>query len=784
MLHSDEGTPSKEALNEKIQAAIALASAAVEGTHASAPPPVFTPAVSRNHVRPPTGRPPSIRRQSISSLPPHLAGETFKKGAQLTPVLDGARLNRVNEVAAEIASNWHFPQGTSQYDSAVLHQVRAILYMNKSLITQSFVSHVSGVSQGSLSHYVRGLFRGNQTNVEERLTAFVQSFVDGTLDNFLQDARSISRPIPRQSYDSAQSAQLLTPSNPVSSATQNEPLSDTRVPIPPPPPPQLHPVPWARPPPPPVPPALPNPTLSEQPTAEKSFANVQHEPHVENIATSSPLLPSPQNDIPPRVNIRRPKITLKRPRLVFPELREETEQLTPVLAVERAYHALVATRWTGEYVHAEPLLIPVEVHVAIAGRVLHTFLQWDVNERKSSPELAALHMCTSRDMPDEFVHPVAMHIRRTLFEAGVICPPPPDVEHREKRCLITINMELQEDNSTYVLQDEFEWDLGAGCLNSPEFFAQHLCIDANISQKHTPAVAREIRQQIVREQAIAYGDEATKMLALEGLDQNVPRILPGVSSWLLKSNVGDTSMADRKENEVMIRNLVITPLVDGVAVAAEQREQERIKTRAREKARKENEKLKRKREQEIAEYEAKLEATSREVEEKAVVVYQERNLDFRPYLGLRVGRGERPSLWMPAAFDRRRRRQLTFPMVQSSKRSNVGNNSTRPSKRRRPSRRDNIEDVNENGGKKIEEGRPVEEVGRVILSETKAGSKRKRGSRRESEDDEIENRKRAREMKRSIEDIGSVILRIRVKAPKGKGNGRREGKGSKRRRPR
>jgi transcriptional regulator with XRE-family HTH domain len=39
----------------------------------------------------------------------------------------------------------------------VLHLCRAIVRLPDLNLTQSFISHRSGVSQGTLSHYVRGL---------------------------------------------------------------------------------------------------------------------------------------------------------------------------------------------------------------------------------------------------------------------------------------------------------------------------------------------------------------------------------------------------------------------------------------------------------------------------------------------------------------------------------------------------------------------------------------------------------------------------------------------------
>eukprot|EP00178_Gracilaria_changii_P016640 TRINITY_DN47915_c0_g1_i1.p1 TRINITY_DN47915_c0_g1~~TRINITY_DN47915_c0_g1_i1.p1 ORF type:complete len:770 (+),score=127.19 TRINITY_DN47915_c0_g1_i1:231-2540(+) len=714
MRGSTASMPSEEALREMMRAAAATASAAAGDASVAAA--AVTTSEATRYVRHSTGRSSANRRQSISMLPPTLGGEQFRQGAPLPPVEGGVRWKKIQAVAREIAAKWTHPPGSSQYETPTLHNVRAILYMNKSLITQSFVSHVSGVSQGSLSHYVRGLFRGNQKNVDDRLAIFVEKFAEGHLDKFLEEARSGTRPIGRPAFYDSLNLTTVAPHRSTQSSAAAQPASttvtDSRPPVPPPPPPQLQPAPWTNPQPPP-PPSLP-PSTSVSPTskpakpggadtvkgAESEKSADQEKPSEQDPATSTGKSKRAEekrlSERARRAQQRAQKQRSgKRPRPVFPPIPEETKEPTSVLAVEKAYHALVAPKWTGEVSEAEPLLIPIELYVTIGDKTLHMYTQWDVNERHLAPENVADYIRRARGLPEEFISPVAFQIRRSLFEAGVICPPPPGLSEAENRRLIKIVVELKDGDTVHVLRDEFEWDLGYGSSNSPELFAQLLCTDANISPEHAPEVARALRTQLVRAHAMAYGDEETKKLARKGLSKDDPLLdnLPPVGSALIKCTAEDIRVRDREENELAIRNLFVRPLLDSIPQESERRKAERVKKAAEERLRHELEIVRRIELADLARRNADIERARKEVEEEAVQVYQTRNLDFRPYLKLRIARNESPSLWMPAAFDRRRRKQLTFPMTQPSRKTS-GHNIlfSRFAKRRRPSVRKSQDD--------------------------------------------------------------------------------------------
>lgn len=698
--------PTEESLREMMAMAAAAASAAAgDAAIASA---VVASTESTRVVRASSARSTYNRRQSISQLPPHIAGEQHKKGAPLPPIKDGARLSRINTVAREIALKWIHPRGSLQYETDVLHQVRAILYMNRSLITQSFVSQVSGVSQGSLSHYVRGLFKGNQSNVEERLGQFVQGFCEGKYDEYLEDARHGHRPIGRPSHMDIElpaHSSLIVPQ----AVPQPEQEPESRPPIPPPPPPQLQPAPWA-------PRIVPTAEPQPQPQSElqPELPSQEQQPQVE-ISPAKPPMPMENSAIPPMPQVpvtsrpmtdrarrahfrqlaQQQKVSMtKRPRAMFPSLPDEEEELTSVLAVERAYQVLVASKWNAPLVDTEALLIPIELYLAIGAKTLHMVTQWDVNERHLSPEYLANRIRIARSLPPEFMQPAAMQIRRHLYQAGVICPPPPNVEKAENRRLIKIVVDLHEGDTVQVLRDEFEWDLGAGCINSPELFAQHLCTDANINQKHAAAVATAVRQQIVRAQAIAYGDDETKKMALEGLAENDPirMPLPSVTSALTKTTTEDRRAREREENELTIRNMIIEPILDSVQDEADKRMVDRAKNLAEEKSRKELQELRRREADEIAQEDKKLENALKAVDDRVLKIFEETSLDFRPYLQLRIGRGERPSIWMPAPLDRRRRNEPPFPMPIPVKKVVIQKPKPTPlGKRRRSARREEIE---------------------------------------------------------------------------------------------
>lgn len=700
--------PSEEALREMMASAAAAASAAT----AAVPIPEKATSIPEppRYARYTPTRPPASRRQSISMLPPFLGGENNIRIGALPNVQNGERMKRINAVAREIASKWTHPPGSTQYETDNLHQVRAILYMNKSLITQSFVSHVSGVSQGSLSHYVRGLFRGNQKNVEERLSAFVRKFADGTLDSLLEAARIGTRTTGRPSvYEQIISTALepLGKATPTTAGAIPDSSALSKPPIPPPPPPQLQPAPWARAAPPMIKVNIPTTPIEKPPPAppviEEEVGEDEIEIEIEEPSTQAGAT-NRVSDRARRLRHRRAvqahKQTLsKRPRPIFPSIPEETQQLTPVLAVEKAYHALVAPKWTNDWLEAEPLLIPIELFVEKDGKTLHMYTQWDVNERHLSPELVSERICKARKLPVEFAASTAMQIRRALFEAGVICPPPPD-KKEENRRLVKIVVNLKLENSMHILRDDFEWDLGAGCLNSPELFAQHLCSDAKVSQKHANDVAKAIRKQLSIAQAISYGDEETKKLALDLIDENsaLKEALPPITTPVGKNTSADWDARVRDENKLSMLNSIINPILDSVQVQTEKRTEDRARMEAAEKARQELEEIRRAEMKKTEEEDARIRAIEEKEEKKAEKVLKERNLDFRPYLGLRIARGEKPSLWMPAAFDRRRRKQLTFPMTQPTRRGSTNNNPSapvRPLKRRRSSKREDNEKDNE-----------------------------------------------------------------------------------------
>lgn len=734
----DRPAPPEAGLRELMAHAAALASAAsADPTLASPSDPSTARPPRSSHSRAATPRRHSLNRIAQLHVP---AADSISKNASLPPVADGSRLAAIDEVASQVETKWTHPHNSQQYESKTLHQVRAILYMNKSLVTQSFVSAVSGVSQGSLSHYVRGIFRGNQDNVEDRLAIFVRDFADGKLDHILEDARAAARPatIPITTDPSTPSTPAMRAaalrrfrSIPSSAAPSAIPSAShiSNPPIPPPPPPQLRPAPWAPPSPPPAPPSADASVTAPSPAVAPSSAAAPigaRPPRMGAVPVSEPIPTTGQSSMqpdtstngiisPPLISPDKPPMQLTdrarraqrrrhidsrsrsgtaKPRPSFPPVPGhdggESHPLTPVQAVERAFHALVAPIWSDEHPHIEPLLLPIELFVKEEDQILHMYTQWDVNERHISPEAVADRIRRARRLPVAFVQPAAKQIRRALFHAGIVCPAPPQAT--EDRRLLRIAVELQDGNDIHLLRDECEWDISTVALNSPEVFAQHLCADARVSQRHTIAVARALRDRIVIAQALAYGDDETRAEARAKLDEDDALLhpLPPVSNALTKAAAEDRRAREREQNEKIVAEAILEPLIEKIPAEAERRRNERVRRKERERVMKELQEARRREEAE-RKRKRELEAEADiEVEEEALKIYQERNLDFRPYLALVVSRDERPCLWLPPAFDRRRRKQLTFPMAPQSRKAGSGRVSTnaRSSKRRRHSRRD------------------------------------------------------------------------------------------------
>eukprot|EP00177_Eucheuma_denticulatum_P005095 GFKZ01009285.1.p1 GENE.GFKZ01009285.1~~GFKZ01009285.1.p1 ORF type:complete len:779 (+),score=127.11 GFKZ01009285.1:106-2337(+) len=742
--------PSSESLRAMMAMAAATASAAApHPTHhhiATNPPPTRQ---SRQSNRPHSQN----RHQSINQL--IMESEPLPKGAPLPSPLDGQRWRKIAAVAAEIASKWVHPPQSNQYETDTLHHIRAILYLNKTLITQSFVSHISGVSQGSLSHYVRGLFRGNQQNIENRLTAFVRKFATGDLDTFLDEARSGSRPLRSVIYEGIPAPNAAPPERPAHPPPIPQPPQDIRPPVPPPPPPQLQPPPWSRPSP--ARPPLPAP-MSATPLVQPSTL-----PHVVTPVQEPPA-PLPRvlaTERAHRTRQRQLSVIAKqrtKTRTPFMTWLEDTTQPTSTMAVEQAFHALVAPTWVGEQTNAEPLLVPIMLYVEKPEGVLHMYTQWDVNERYLSPELVADRIRRARGLGKEFIKPAAMQIRKALFEAGVLCAPPSDMKGVEERRVIRIEVPLEGGET---LRDEFGWDLGMGLENSGELFAQYLCRDNGLPQKFAPVVAREIRKKLVHAQAIAYGDEELRRMAVQDLEADDP-LRRSIAEVGTAHEEGGYEMS-RESLEMEVMDLVVKPLLECVEKEVERKKAQREEDQRKEEMKAEVEKMRKQMDDILAERKRLLEEGLKEVDAAAVELQRERGLDFRPYLALKVGRGERPGVWTPGIFDRKRRRQTSFPMLQPSKSTrHLIQAGTRNGRRRRSTRREEgVEHVKRDGGR----------------------SKR-RVIKKEDVDDETES---LGDVEKKGEVHGKqVALRLRIREPEGgRERGRRSGTGiSKRRRRR
>jgi hypothetical protein len=366
--------------------------------------------------------------------------------------------------------------------------------------------------------------------------------------------------------------------------------------------------------------------------------------------------------------------SFKRPRPMYgAPLPDHTSAISPRDAVDKAFHTSKAVSWKSVRGTSEPLLLPVEVFVDLNGRVLHTFTQWDVNERVKSPEMVATSMRQQRGLPAEFDTAIAAVIRGRLFDAGIIPPPPPPADDEngdggdENLRFIKIVLELNDDDGrTQILRDSFEWDIGVGggdVWNSPETFSQTLCADAGISQKHAASVSRAIRQELSRAHAIAYGDEGTrkKAMAQVGLSSAIAKKLPPVETALKELSGDEVRAQRREESEIMVSNMFVKPLLTEVEIESERRTANRkLEAEMEAKRRLEQSELARAAEASAAR-DVALQEAERQRAEAERLAKEEDGIDIRPYTSLKLGYNSHPSVWIQGVVERKEANEPMFP---------------------------------------------------------------------------------------------------------------------------
>lgn len=216
----------------------------------------------------------------------------------------------------------------------------------------------------------------------------------------------------------------------------------------------------------------------------------------------------------------------------------------------------------------------------------HYFTQWDVNERDRSPEEVAASIVKSERVSDALVPKIAAQIRFHLFEAGIACPVPPSEQTTENLREIRIKVKLGNEPGEFV-DDTFEWDICMGEFNNPELFAQHICAERGLSQFFVPQVAQAARAQIVLAQAISYGDERTKELALSRLEEDDPlRDKIGTLDSAIRTMTAKEKRAkERAASRKVVEGGIIDPLLESIAEEVATREAARAIAAAEEAAR-------------------------------------------------------------------------------------------------------------------------------------------------------------------------------------------------------
>lgn len=297
--------------------------------------------------------------------------------------------------------------------------------------------------------------------------------------------------------------------------------------------------------------------------------------------------------------------------------------------------------------------------ITLLPRHLKYYTQWDVNERRLSPEEVADGIIAARKVHPALKQSVAMAIRRQLLEAGVACAVPPSVRDWENRRRIAIRVRLIEDDDQY-LEDAFDWDICMGEYNSPELIAQYLCSDHGVSQYHVPQVACAIRRKVAIAQAIAYGDTETRKKALSVIPSDDPlrEQLPPLTCGVRKL----TRQEVRNIAEKRVRTNVVDHVLRLVDREAKRRhtkrveEEEILQLEREEKERREREEqaIKQAKEAEIKKIERKLSMLSDRVCDRIGVA-------SIPYTTLKLAKDKEPAVWTQGLLIRKKEGKNPLP---------------------------------------------------------------------------------------------------------------------------
>eukprot|EP00871_Galdieria_phlegrea_P004403 jgi/Galph1/4964/GphlegSOOS_G3643.1 len=134
-------------------------------------------------------------------------------------------------------------------------------------------------------------------------------------------------------------------------------------------------------------------------------------------------------------------------------------------------------------------LIPIRVDLTLAGRrFVDTFL-WNIEEGEDAMRSFARTVVVDTSLPHSAEELIVSSIKEQV--ANYVPYRTPEEESGERRHILKLDIRIGK----IVVRDQFEWDRN-NSDNSPEEFAQVLCMDLGLSQEFVPAISHAIREQL------------------------------------------------------------------------------------------------------------------------------------------------------------------------------------------------------------------------------------------------------------------------------------------------
>jgi len=188
---------------------------------------------------------------------------------------------------------------------------------------------------------------------------------------------------------------------------------------------------------------------------------------------------------------------------VMPPLNSMLE-LTPQLAVERAYFSLSQSTAAKADSQKEPLFTNLNIEIKDKSGDLRTRSVAVNVVEEICPDTIAAKMATQLDLAPVVQSDIASQVRQQVMKMGI-----PTIEAHKRRSQggetqldncrrILLKVEVEnEQGKPQLLTDQFDWDL-CNPHNNPEMFAQALCADLGLSFKNVQRIANALRAELLR----------------------------------------------------------------------------------------------------------------------------------------------------------------------------------------------------------------------------------------------------------------------------------------------